>query len=121
MLNLKKDHSPERINVENFVSAIPGEKMKLIYGYEDPVTEREIILTTRIPRLKDLNVDQTILLLEELRCHLKYHIVGDRRPKVSYGTEQGRIRMQQRKYMTYLINQVQKSLKKTLAEAVGTE
>lgn len=62
MMNLKKDNLPGKNYVKNFVSAIPGEQMELICGYEDPFTEREITIITRIPRLKDLNVDQTILL-----------------------------------------------------------
>lgn len=118
MLKMKTNAQIEEVNVVNFVSSIPGEMRDLSSYFIDPVTGRKIIITSCIPRLEDLDGEHTILLLEELRCHLKYHLW--KQDINCRDTEKGRISEEQRRDTTYLINHVQKSLKVMLREAVGT-
>lgn len=118
MLKMKTEHPIEEVNIVNFISSIPGETRDLSSYYIDPVTGRKITITSCIPRLEDLDGEHRILLLEELRCHLKYHLWEKNRN--CRHTEEGRISEEQRRDTTYLINHVQKSLKVMLREAVGT-
>lgn len=118
MLKMKTEHPIEEVNIVNFISSIPGETRELSSYYIDPVTRRKITITSCIPRLEDLDGEHTILLLEELQCHLKYHLWKKNRN--CRHTEEGRISEEQRRDTTYLINHVQKSLKVMLRQAVGT-
>lgn len=118
MLNMKRDNLVEEVKIENFVSSIPGKQKKLSDSYYDPATGRKITITSYIPCLENLDREQTILLLEELRCHLRLHLW--KKDIHCRNTERGRISEQQRKDTTYLINYVLKPLKMMLFESVGT-
>lgn len=118
MLRMKTENPVEEVNVVNFISSIPGEMRDLSSYYIDPVTGRKITITSSIPHLEDLDGERTILLLEELQCHLKYHLWNTNRD--CRHTEEGRISEELRKNTTYLIHHVQKVLKEMLCESVGT-